>query len=1000
MDIRSRAFYTVILFLFGVLFFSCVRESGFKTGKKVICTSEKLSKNNKQFVAENDSAFFFDGGRKQTDICAHNGRYSVYTTPGKKAFAFGVKISGLEPESYLRISVWRKSKDGKGALVASAKKPKDYYSAVSYAVEKGENGWERLELEVFIPPLDNFREVFSFYVWNNSKDTVYFDDFSIERLKSKTYPVYKESPLIITLDTNEYLKLYEKRKRALSNGILQTADNDWVKGIVFGGDKMMKAKLRLKGDWLDHLKGDKWSFRIKMKKNNAWKRMRTFSIQTPFARNFLMEWTSHKLYDNCGVLTTRYGFVPVYINNQNKGLYAYEEHFVKQLLESRKRQEGPIVKFNEDAFWQVQKVGIKTSGWPSFPYYQTAVIRPFSTSKVIETPTLYKQFLNSQILMNQYKKGLKDADQIFDIDRLAAYYAVLDLTHARHGMAWHNQRFYYNPIIEKLEPIAYDGYTDHSKPDLSINDNFAHVVINQELVEPEQFMYYRFFKQTKFVNKYLYFLKKFSDEGFVDQFAKNINGEAVLYDSLLRKEFNNYDFNFNFYNESAKEIRNYLPSLKKEIEVFLAGNAELNVESPVYSDTTVFEDTPEFFVNAYLESVDDDSVVVKVFNYCSRKIIILGTSVKKKYVSSFQQPAISMGAYNGDTVQVVDVETDTGCNYLFFMLDGRFETYKVGINKWPSPQGLTAQQQLLEAAELESYKIIESIKGNEVAFRNGEHIVNYNIIIPPSYKLVIPAGTEINLVDSAMIISYSPVFIYGTKEKPVIIKSADFSANGFTVLQAEGRSQLKNVRFENLNTLDYKGWTLSGAVTFYESDVDLDNVSFYRNQCEDALNIKRSDFTVKNSSFDYIFSDAFDSDFCTGIVDNLDFTNIGNDAIDFSGSEITILNTHVAGAQDKGISGGEESHLIVKNCFIENANIGIASKDLSVVDISDTKIVDCNYGLVLLQKKPEYGPAKIIMDDVLFVNPKTERLIEQGSVILENGKTTKGKEKDVAKRFY
>jgi len=84
------------------------------------------------------------------------------------------------------------------------------------------------------------------------------------------------------------------------------------------------------------------------------------------------------------------------------------------------------------------------------------------------------------------------------------------------------------------------------------------------------------------------------------------------------------------------------------------------------------------------------------------------------------------------------------------------------------------------------------------------------------------------------------------------------------------------------------GWTLTGAVNFYESDVEITNTTFYRNQCEDALNIIRSDFILKNSIFDYIYSDAFDSDFSTGKVIDTKFTNTGNDAIDFSGSQILI----------------------------------------------------------------------------------------------------------------
>jgi len=240
----------------------------------------------------------------------------------------------------------------------------------------------------------------------------------------------------------------------------------------------------------------------------------------------------------------------------------------------------------------------------------------------------------------------------------------------------------------------------------------------------------------------------------------------------------------------------------------------------------------------------------------------------------------------------------------------------------------------------------------------------------------------------------------GDINSPITITSSDFSCNGFTILQAEKSSKVKNVTFSNLNTLSYEGWNLTGAVNFYESDVIVENSTFFRNQCEDALNIIRSNFTVEKTHFDFIYSDAFDSDFSIGKVLNTTFTNIGNDAIDFSGSKILINNVVIDNASDKGISGGENSQLIVKNTDISNSNIGLASKDLSTVDVSDSRVTGCNYGVVLLQKKPEYGPSTMILNNTIVENSKTRYLIEIGSIVVENNDTIMGRKEKVAELFY
>ena len=995
-----KAIGLVAILSSGILL-SCMRQDEFPPGTKVFCGAEKLNEKGDKFFADNDSSHFFDVGKKQTSKEFRSGKHAVYVTP-KKAFALSYRIKHAGPDWYFKVSVWRKTKDGKGVLIAASETPDLLYQTAKTVVETDENGWEKLEMDVYSPPGFQSDEM-KFYVWNNGSDTVYFDDMSIERLSHKVYPNYKEEPLSVMLDTSQYLKLLEKRKEAFDIGILQTEDKDWVKGIVFGNGKMMKAKLRLKGDWLDHLKGNKWSYRIKMRKNGSWNRMREFSVQTPEARNYLWEWVAHRLYQKADILTTRYGFTPLLLNNANRGFYAWEEHFVKQLLEWRNRREGPIVKFSEDAFWQSRRLANQLDvEWVLLPYLEASVIEPFKKSKTTENATLYTQFLNAQKLMQQFREHTRTPADVFDIDKLAAEYAMLELNQARHGMAWHNHRYYFNPVICKLEPIAFDGYADYSKHGIGIEHNFVwNALVNRKTITNEQYLMHDLLLDSVFTKKYIYYLAKFSDPGFIASSMDELRNELEIYDSLIAMEFPFVHFDTTYYRRSAESIREYLPQLSDSIaQIQQQSSFAFNLKIRHYYDTIVFGKTPEFYVNAFLENVVDDSIKIKVMNYTQRKIIILGTGAKQKYVQSFQIPEPTMKAYHGDTVRELEIETDTGSNYLFFMVDGHFDTYVVPINPWPYPAGITPQQELIDQVNLNNPIVFDRMEGNDLFIRNDSIRIDFPVIIPEGYSVHFEAGTTLDLIDKAMFISYSPVFMEGTKQQPIVITSSDFSANGFTVLQAGQRSKLKHVVFENMNTLDIKGWTLTGALTFYESDVDIENVTFYRNQCEDALNIIRSDFQLNNSNFDHIFGDAFDSDFSTGLVSNSTFTNIGNDAIDFSGSQIVIKDTHIEEVEDKGISGGEDSYLTVENTTITNANIGLASKDLSVVEVNNSEIKDCNYGLVLLQKKPEFGPATLILKNTKIIRPKTEMLIEEGSKVELDGKVIKGDLKKLAEVFY
>ena len=94
--------------------------------------------------------------------------------------------------------------------------------------------------------------------------------------------------------------------------------------------------------------------------NGYWNGCRAFSLMLPITRDNLIEWFYHKMLEKENVLSPRYGFVHLFINGENKGLYAYEEHFEKQLIEYKHRREGPILKFNEDDLWKMRlKKGMK-----------------------------------------------------------------------------------------------------------------------------------------------------------------------------------------------------------------------------------------------------------------------------------------------------------------------------------------------------------------------------------------------------------------------------------------------------------------------------------------------------------------------------------------------------------------------------------------------------------------------------------------------------------------
>ena len=183
--------------------------------------------------------------------------------------------------------------------------------------------------------------------------------------------------------------------------------------------------------------------------------------------------------------------------------------------------------------------------------------------------------------------------------------------------------------------------------------------------------------------------------------------------------------------------------------------------------------------------------------------------------------------------------------------------------------------------------------------------------------------------------------------------------------------------------MSFKGWKLTGAVTFYESDVDISQCKFINNTCEDGLNIVRSTFQVNRSEFNNIYSDAFDADFCEGELLNSSFRNTGNDAIDFSTSVINVRHCQMHVIGDKAISAGEQATINATDIEVSDANIAFASKDRSVLNLQNVSITNCEKGFTAYQKKPEFGPATIQVRGYTEKNIKNLFLIEEGSKLIK-----------------
>lgn len=776
----------------------------------------------------------------------------------------------------------------------------------------------------------------------------------------------------IDIKNNDFQKLAYNREVALEQGILITDDGDYVPATIrFNGDEV-KAKIRLKGDWVDHLVGEKWSFRVKLKDDNTILGMKVFSIQNPNTRAFLNEWLYQEVLDRESIISPRYYFVSVVVNGKNNGIYALEEHFDKRLIENEYYREGPIISFNEDYLWIGRTQGIDDL----VESYFSSDIDTFQTSSVIEDPDKYRQFIQAKDLLESFREGNLSTSEVFDVDKLATFMALSDLMGATHGNWWHNQRFYYNPITSKLEPIGFDSgagerisnYGLFGMSNLGeLNEAYQNLIISDPV----------FFK------KYVSELERVSNPSYLDEVFVDLDGELGSNLSILHKDYPYYYFSKNVFFDNQEYIQNILNQAK-------CLNAHYYINT---SNKFILELGNTHAFPLEVHGVKYDGMIL----YPSSEVILAGK--KSDEVVNYEKVEFLLPegiTWSDDFISKITVE---------YSILGHGVKRHESIYPWSHVSDNFLENDFIRRSpNADTFDFIYVDEpGKRIILKNGVWELNDSLIIPEGFTFVINSNgpTVLDLKNNSSIISYSPLQFQGTEDYPVAIISSDLTGFGLAVMNAESKSVLDKVIFSNLSAPMYNAWQLSGAVTFYNSEVEINECIFSNNTYgDDMLDLVRSPYIISNSAFQNTLSDALDDDFGIGEIYHTSFISCGNDAMDFSGSDVHIYDCIVDGAGDKGISGGENSNLIVDSVNIRNSSVGVASKDLSTVYIENSVISSSDIGLTAFQKKSEFGPGSIIAKFTLIEDTKVSYVVESGSSLTLNSETINGNSFNVYEELY
>lgn len=941
-------------------------------GLKFHCDMEAVAQ-------EGDGTFFVTNdkrrlanGQGQVEGTSRSGSHSCLLHAGQP-FGATWETADIHPGDVIEAHIWRKSKDHTGFFIATGSW--DYYREAT-TTGRQDGDWEELRIHLQVPTYAR-EATFKLYAWNPSAEWAYFDDLSVHVRRAAALPPQgllspEDSIVVLNLDVGAdgLASLQAQRDAAMQRGLLdaQAKEEGWVKLKMDDGKDAYTGELRLKGDWVDHLMGEKWSFRIALDQGQAWRGMTTFSVQNPRTRYFLGEWVFHQWLAKEDVLSPRYGFVEVRVNGASRGLYAYEEHFEKQLVEYNHRPSGPILKLDEEGLWQAQDVSLQTQ-MDDFethvPAYKASDIEPFGAKAARKDSTLRQQVQIAQQLAQQYKTGQKTVGDLFDPEKVARYYAIIDVLGAQHGIIWHNQRWYYNPVISKLEPIGFDGYTE-TGPYRWIDKPFIGFSRNIRYMAPgyRELMFERFFHDPKFLELYIGALRRFTDPAYLDQFYYEIEPALRHLEAILQKEWPSYEFDRAAFFDKASMIRQVLLPLQS------------------------------VSVKAHLQGKTDRGIHYRVYNYHCLPVILQGVGKKPDKVDAPFSKDLLVDAYNQEfPAEYLDAYSKAEGKWVFFKVPGMDSLFAAEVLPWKEPTGLTPEQSLFRDLKLTSnefYQVDEALK--RVTFKTGKYRCSRDLLFPPGYQVWFEKGVELDLVQGAKCISKSQVLLFGTEDQPILITSSDRTAQGFTVLQAEGKSEFHYVAFDHLGALQDRGWNLTGAVTLYESESYFDHARFVHSHAEDALHTIRSVFTFSDSYIGYAQGDGLDADFCTGTIFNAQMFSIGGKAMDLAGSNITVSSATVDRSGGSALDMGEGCKGTIVKATLRNSKVGLAVRDLSQVTVNEIELYHDSLGISVFQSKAEHGPATLVVEKIKAEGVSHQYSVQPGSKLTVEGQEMGGQQ--------
>ncbi len=924
-----RLVLVLVLVLMGITYVPRFFES--KDIDSYYCGAERFEENH--FVS---SSAKFSTNCKTSQTQKFKGKSSCLCSEDRR-YGMTLELDKLNDGDTLSISFMHISKKCKTKLVISS--DKDHYYAFPKSGESSDQ-WEKIEYQFIVPSKSNGAKWRVYPFRAEGDGPAYYDELFVEVKKNdKSSKVERFSQLELQINDQNFKKIRRKREEALEQGLLFSSKLDLVPANLRIDSTVIDAQVRLKGDLLDHLRGDKWSFRIILEGAETWKGMKVFSIHNSKSRSHIAEWFMHKMMEDEGIMTPEYDFFRFILNNREVGVYAYEQHFDNYMLSKNNKLVGPIIRHNDDGYWNNVQGKLKDYDW-----VVSSQIELFNKENDGDKDfmALYNY---GHSMLNSFLNGNKEAEEVFDLDKMARYYALIEAGHGTHAQLITNIRFYVDPRTAKLEPIGYDFYgeslpniTEHWRP-VGQWENGDRIYERSKTGEPYK---HRLFADLDFFKKYMFYLERYTEQFYLNSKFEKYKNDIKRRVDLLRED---------------KDYKHYDYILEKQFR-----------KAP-YTNAKIYP-----LENVSLRSfrtLDRNEILLQNFHYFPLEVI--GYQMKDK--DFLLDSVLILKPFSPESsVDYYKMKCKGKPDKVIFKTLGLDSNFYQNIGNVIKPSENTVSQSeyyrpLRAHSQVDLVDGVIRVKGNEL-------IIREPLSVDSDETLEVHGGCVIKLLDRGSLTLNGKVTFVGTKNSSIQIVGEGKRGQGILVSN-DFENIFVNTIFSQLGPYGVGVIQKEAGVNIFDTKVYFEDCQWIKNNSKKDLLIANSEFRMTGSSFLDNSGTAMVAFYSTGEMQNINAINYGGDFINIYGGKLSGENWWLKNILSKGVEIQEFGHLNLKKLNISDSHIGLVVKDHSEVSISNysSKEVTRDYEVYDAQKPPSrlymtgfgnYNKRKFFVEEGVF----------------------------------